>query len=241
MIVPIRIGFDLDGVLADMDAAMSAVAERLFGAEATSLSSSDLDPESAPAETAPESTAAGTRSQNLSRGRDIWREVRKIENFWETLSEIEAGAVARLAALADEYRWEVVFITQRPSTAGDTTQRQSQRWLANLGFVHPSVCVVDASRGKVADALGLDVVVDDRPENCLDVATDSKAKAVLIWRGDQQHVVPNARRLGVEVAGSVGACLDQLAAGQWLPKARGGGIVGRVRRWLDSSRSIQNS
>jgi len=236
--VPVRIGFDLDGVLADMDAAMIALAERLFGADSTEVSSSDLDPERAPAEAVPEGASPGTPGQRRSRGRDIWREVRKIENFWETLGEIETGAVARLAELADERGWEVVFITQRPSTAGDTTQRQSQRWLAALGFAYPSVCVVSGSRGKVAEALDLDLVVDDRSENCLDVVTDSKAKAVLIWRGDQQHVVPNARRLGIEVTGSVGECLDRLAAGEWLPKAPGGGLVGRVKRWLDPSSDL---
>jgi len=233
--VPVRIGFDLDGVLADLDGAMTAVAERLFGAGSTEVSTGDLDPERAPAEAPPEGAAAGTRGQRLSRGRDIWREVRKIENFWETLGEIEAGAVARLAALADERGWEVVFITQRPATAGDTTQRQSQRWLAAQGFAYPSVCVVDGSRGKVAEALGLDLVIDDRSENCLDVVTDSTTKAVLIWRGDQQHMAPNARRLGIEMAASVGECLDRLAAGEWLPKAPGGGFVARVKRWLDPS------
>jgi hypothetical protein len=77
-------------------------------------------------------------------------------------------------------------------------------------------------------------VVDDRPENCLDVVTDSKAKAVLIWHGDQQNVVPNARRLGIDVVGSIGECLDRLAAGEWTPPIPGG-LVGRLKRWLDPS------
>lgn len=233
--MPVRIGFDLDGVLADMDSAIAEVAERLFGAGSAPLSPDDLEPEGVPDENAEEAAPAGPVGDDPSRRREIWREVRGIENFWETLRETEAGVVTRLAALADERHWEVVFLTQRPTTAGDTTQRQSQRWLASLGFTHPSVCVVDGSRGKVADALGLDLVVDDRSENCLDVVTDSKAKAVLIWRGDQQNVVPNARRLGIEVAGSIGECLDELAAGRWLPKPEGGGVIGRLKRWLDST------
>jgi beta-phosphoglucomutase-like phosphatase (HAD superfamily) len=232
--VPVRIGFDLDGVLADMDSAVAAVAERLFGAGSVPLSSDDLDPEEDDGNTHTERAPEGPAAAQPSRGREIWREIRGTENFWETLEETESGAVARLAALADERRWEVVFITQRPPTTGATTQRQSQRWLAALGFAYPSVCVVSVSRGKVAAALDLDIVVDDRPENCLDVVTDSKAKAVLIWHGDQQNVVPNARRLGIDVVGSIGECLDRLAAGEWMPQPPGG-LLGRLKRWLDPS------
>jgi hypothetical protein len=232
--VPIRIGFDLDGVLADLDGAIMDVAARLFGAGSAPLSGDDLDPERDAGEGASEEPAAAGAGASPTRAREIWREICGTENFWETLKETEAGAVARLAALADERRWEVVFITRRPRTAGATTQRQSQRWLAGLGFAYPSVCVVDGSRGKVAGALGLDLVVDDRSENCLDVVTDSKAKAVLIWRLDQQHVVPNARRLGIDVVGSIGECLDELAAGRWLPAPQGG-LLGRLKRWLDPS------
>ncbi len=231
MNVPTRIGFDLDGVLADLDAAVAEVTERLFGAGSAPPAPGDFDPERDADGAAPD-RAAGPADPQPDRARDVWREIRGTENFWETLKETEAGAVARLATLADEHHWEVVFLTQRPVTAGDTTQRQSQRWLAGLGFPHPSVCVVDESRGKVAAALGLDLVVDDRTQNCLDIATDSKAKAVLVWRGDRQNVGPNARRLGIEVVGSIGECLDQLAAGRWLLKPAGG-VVGRIRRWLD--------
>lgn len=234
MISEMRIGFDLDGVFADLDSAIAATAERLFEAGASALSPDDLDPGQDAGDTAPEQSPAGPAGPQPSRRRAIWSQVRETENFWETLGETEAGAVARLAALADEHRWEVVFLTQRPPTAGAATQRQSQRWLAARGFAHPSVCVVSGSRGKVAAALDLDLVVDDRPENCLDVAADSKAKAVLIWHGDQQHIVPNARRLGIDIVGSIGECLDRLAAGEWRPKAAGG-LVGHLKRMIDPS------
>ena len=232
--MPVRIGFDLDGVLADLDAAIVEVTERLFGAGTAPPPPEEVDVERDPDGAGAEQPPADAVALHPSRGRDVWREIRATENFWETLKETEPGVVARLAALADERRWEVVFVTQRPSTAGATVQRQSQKWLDGLGFTYPSVCVVDGSRGKVADALGLDLVVDDRSENCLDVVTDSKAKAVLVWRGNQPHIVPNARRLGIEVARSIGECLDELAAGRWLP-ASPRGLIGRLKRWLDPS------
>jgi hypothetical protein len=35
------------------------------------------------------------------------------------------GCVARLAALVAEPRWEIIFVTRRPATAGATSQIQS--------------------------------------------------------------------------------------------------------------------
>ena len=67
--------------------------------------------------------------------RRLWRHVEAIDNFWETLTEIEPGAVARLAAVATERKWEVLFLTKRPASAGATAQLQTQRWLEAKGFV----------------------------------------------------------------------------------------------------------
>ena len=77
----------------------------------------------------------------------------------------------------------MIFLTTRPSTKGDLVQLQSQQWLEAHGFQYPSVFVVQRSRGKIADALQLDAFVDDRPENCLDIAVESKAGVILIWHG----------------------------------------------------------
>src|SRR5206468_7443475 len=118
--------------------------------------------------------------------------------------------VARLAQTAAERRWEIVFLTKRPKTMGATSQVQSQRWLVSKGFPLPSVYVVQGSRGRIAAALDLDVVIDDRPENCLDVSIDSKARPILIWRDDAKALPAGARRMGIGVVRSVGDCLDVL-------------------------------
>src|SRR5262245_61077164 len=97
--------------------------------------------------------------------RRLWQAVGAIDDFWETLDEIEHGAVAAVARHARDRRWEVIFPTSRSRTAGSTTQLQTQRWLQRHGFELPSVFVVSDSRGTIAEALDLDVVVDDLPEN----------------------------------------------------------------------------
>lgn len=142
--------------------------------------------------------------------RRLWRHVEGIENFWEGLSEIEPGTVARLAAVAIDRKWEVLFLTKRPETAGSTAQVQTQRWLESKGFALPSVYVVQGSRGRVAAALELDFVVDDRPENCLDIVADSKARAVLVWRESEKQLPITARRLGIGVVRSMDECLNIL-------------------------------
>ncbi len=141
----------------------------------------------------------------------LWRHVGTLDNFWQSLREIEPGAVKRLADVAAARRWEVIFLTKRPASAGATAQVQSQRWLASKGFERPSVYVVQGSRGLIAAALDLDVVVDDRHENCCDVVVDSGARAILVWRGQGEQFSTAAERLGVEVVRTVGECLDVLS------------------------------
>ena len=141
----------------------------------------------------------------------LWRHVGTLDNFWQSLREIEPGAVMRLAAVAAAHRWEVIFLTKRPASAGATAQVQSQRWLVSKGFERPSVYVVQGSRGLIAAALELDVVVDDRHENCYDVVVDSGARAILVWRGQGEQFSAAAERLGVEVVRTVGECLDVLS------------------------------
>ena len=90
----------------------------------------------------------------------------EIQSFLSHASFITGGYADRVVlpesieevseALAAANRWEILFLTQRPTTAGDTAQVQSQRWLRAQGFDMPSVFVMNGSRGKLAAALHLD-------------------------------------------------------------------------------------
>src|SRR5437899_8819362 len=70
--------------------------------------------------------------------RRLWRHIGSIENFWETLAELEPGVIQRLAGIATERRWEVIFLTKRPPTAGRTTPVTTQRWHTSTVMSHPS-------------------------------------------------------------------------------------------------------
>ena len=108
------------------------------------------------------------------------------------------------------YKWEVSFITQRPWTAGETVQRQTQRWLVKQGFDLPSVLVIPGSRGAAAAALRLDYHVDDSPRNCIDVRSESSAKLLLIVDSLEDAGAVAARQLGIGTADSISAGLDIL-------------------------------
>ena len=72
--------------------------------------------------------------------------------------------------------WEVFFLTKRPRSAGDSVQFQTQWWIERFGFYLPSVLTVPGSRGDVANALRLDLLVDDQLINCVEVVSASPTK-----------------------------------------------------------------
>ena len=225
--MPLRVGFDLDGTVADMSVALHREAVKLFGEEvlrkaatktaARSETPADASPPpqgDAKAPNADDEQRAAQAMQELHlTGRQqtkLWDHVKKIENFWNTVPELEPGIIARIATTSRARRWEVIFLTTRPSTAGDLVQLQSQRWLEAHGFQYPSVYVVQRSRGKIADALALDAFVDDRPENCLDIAVESKAKVILVWHGNLADVPAGAKRLGVQPVTTISEAMTLL-------------------------------
>ena len=220
--MPLRVGFDLDGTVADMYSALRREAIKLFGEEVLYSAPTASAPQDAKQEQTAQPKPEDDQTTTLAiqelhltarQQNQLWDHVKKIENFWTTLPELEPGIISRIAKAASERRWEVIFLTTRPPTDGELVQLQSQRWLEAHGFQYPSVFVVQRSRGKIADALHLDAFVDDRPENCLDIAVESKAKVILVWHGNPSDVPAGAKRLGVRPVATISqalAILEQL-------------------------------
>lgn len=222
--MPLRVGFDLDGTVADMYTALRSEAIKLFGeevirkAEVVSQEPQEAGAEqSGTTENTPKPEDDHTTNLAMQELRltsrqqqQLWDHVKTIENFWTSLPELEPGIIARIAKSALDRRWEIIFLTTRPSTAGELVQMQSQRWLEAHGFQFPSVFVVQRSRGKIAEALHLDAFVDDRPENCLDIAVESTAKVILVWHGPLSDVPAGAKRLGVQPVATISEALGLL-------------------------------
>jgi hypothetical protein len=220
--MPLRIGFDMDGVLADFASAFREHELRLFGpppAEDSPVAgrerrqrTGDPEKEEERQAAAPTHVPIDTQARLDSRRREdaIWQAIESIPDFWTTLRPLDPSAVRRIHDLMLRHRWEVFFITQRPFTEGETVQRQTQRWLVAQGFDLPTVIVLRGSRGVAASALGLDYHVDDRPQNCIDVVADSEAKTILIVPESNHGAMASARKLGIGVSHCISDALDVL-------------------------------
>jgi hypothetical protein len=237
----LRIGFDLDGVLADMELALVREAEKLFGIGRTPAAEEPQAPHASMSDLVPSDVAENAPLRHemhltARQRRLLWRHVSAIDGFWESLDEIEPGIVARLASLATARRWEIIFLTRRPATQGATAQVQSQRWLEKKGFGLPSVYVVTASRGLIAAALTLDIVADDTPENCVDIASDSKARTIAIFR-NQEPPPPFLQAMGIHLVRSTEECLNLLVDIDASLDQKTGGALQRVMRTLGLKQS----
>ena len=206
----VRIGFDMDGVLADFATAFRDVETRLFGGTPT-VAAEAPEVEAQQEEAQESSGSAGQSPREMRRRRDaVWNAIHRTPDFWTTLQPLDPGAVRRIHALMIRYRWEVFFITQRPATEGQTVQRQTQRWLVEQGFDLPSVLVISGSRGAAAGALRLNFHIDDSAQNCLDVVSESRARPLLIVPEPDAVTEASAKRLKIGVARSIGEALDAL-------------------------------
>ena len=225
----LRIAFDMDGTLADLSTAFHQIEDRLFGpyeAEHTQPQPEAREEEQEAEQRAAHESAAASTSENdpaaqarerlaqaraLRRHNDIiWHAIESTPDFWTTLKEMEDGIVRRLWEAAQKNRWEVFFITQRPATAGESVQFQTQRWLREQGFELPSVIPLSGSRGKAVQALKIDFLVDDTPKNCVDVISDSAARAILLTRGIDEFTENGAKRLGIVTVKTAADALEIL-------------------------------
>lgn len=225
-LMSLRIAFDLDGVLAGFDSALEAIDLKLFGVPAAARPRPVSSGEAGASDTDPEEVALHPPAD--WRFDRIWQEVSSTPDFWTTLPPLDASAVARIHELAGRYAWEVFFVTQRPATAGETVQRQTQRWLVHHGFELPTVLVLRGSRGKVAEALHLDFLVDDSLRNCVDILSESQTQPLLVTREEHTTTIQDARHLGIRVVHSVSEALLYLEGQEHVRQAPA--LLGRISK-----------
>ena len=191
----LRVAFDIDGVLADFRTAFQEAADEAgISGRPQTADASTIDPLS---------------SREI---KAIWTHVKRSNNWWTRLRAYEPAQLARLYELARRWKWEVVFMTRRPSTDGDPVQFQTQWWIEQHGFYYPAVVTVPGSRGELANALRLDVIVDDQLLNCVDVVGGSTAKALLLLRdGHDRATEDHAISRGIGVVKTLEEAIDVLS------------------------------
>jgi hypothetical protein len=212
----IRVGFDVDGVLADFHKAFRETAMK-------------MDAE------------AGGQSERRPRPLDaeamkrVWDRIGRTSQWWVHLEAYEPTAIPRLYHTSRDRRWEVYFMTTRPSSAGETTQFQTQWWLERNGFPMPSVLTVPGSRGDAANALKLDIAVDDRLTNCVDIIAASRAKAILLLRRDDQALRDQALARGIGVVTTLAGALDAIDQYEEIKRSNTGRLS-RLADWFRPSK-----
>jgi hypothetical protein len=210
----LRIGIDTDGVLADFRSAFRATAKACLGSDVTG---SD-DPKS----------SESLKHKDVSR---VWEQIARTPNWWMTLRPYEPDQIARLYSLTRAAGWEIFFMTNRPASAGDTVQFQTQWWIERYGFYLPAVLTVPGSRGEVANGLRLDIVIDDLMLNCVEVISASAAKAMLILRNGDRAVADHATARGIGVVTTFAEALAALERLHDLLPSRRGRLL-RLTDWF---------
>ena len=191
----LRVGVDVDGVLADFRTAFRAAAAECLR---TPLEGVDVDDPKA--------------SQALAQDevRRVWDWIARAPNWWMGLQPYEPDQIAALYEMTRASGWEVFFMTNRPPSAGDTPQFQTQWWIEQYGFYLPAVMTIPGSRGDIANGLRLDLVIDDQLLNCVEVVSSSTTKAVLMLRSEDRTAREHATSRGIGVVGKLAEALTVL-------------------------------
>jgi hypothetical protein len=202
----LRIGFDVDGVLADFRTAFREAAVKCLRREVDDAQDSDQTP--------------GVLT--IKDVRRVWEYIGKTPNWWMEVPAFEPEQIARLYAMTREAGWEVFFLTRRPPSAGDSVQFQTQWWIERFGFYLPSVLTVPGSRGEIANGLRLDLLIDDQMINCVEVVSASTAKAVLMLRSLDAAARDHATNRGIGVVHKLSEAVTLLERlNEVLPQKRG--------------------
>lgn len=211
----LRVGVDIDGVLADFRRAFRVTAQQVSGR--AMQETSDLEVE----------------TMTASRVRRVWDAIARTPQWWLTLEPYEPEEIERLYRTGREKRWEIYFITTRPPSAGETQQFQSQWWLERHGFHLPAVVTVPGSRGELANALRLDVHIDDRWLNCVEVMAASRAKAIYLLRDNDVAARERALQSGIAVVSTLREAINAVEQLEAAMRAKRSPLT-RLADWFRS-------
>jgi hypothetical protein len=205
--VSLRVGFDIDGVIADFRTAFRETAERCLR-KPVAADTAEGDDERSP-----------LTDDDIRR---VWDHIAKTPNWWLDVPAYEPAQIARLYGLMRGSGWEVFFMTKRPPSAGDSVQFQTQWWIERFGFYLPAVMTVPGSRGEVANGLRLDLIVDDQIINCAEVIGAGPTKAVLMLREPDPPARTLALNRGIGVVSTLSEAITVLERlHDVIPKRRG--------------------
>jgi 5'(3')-deoxyribonucleotidase len=182
-----RIGFDVDGVLADFITAYQKLVVKFAGVDLF-RPGDNVNP---PVWDWPEH-----RGYSKDVTRRVWKHIIEEDpRFWANLGTVEGARTLAFAYYDLVQRHDLYFITSRPSNFG--AKRQTEEWLERrIGVRNPTV-LISSEKGKCCDALKLDAYIDDYAVNI---------EACVSTRISQ---IEQAKAKGVEPTPTKVFCLDR--------------------------------
>ncbi len=156
-----KIGFDVDGVLANFNQAYVDLFIELF--------EKDLF-EPGDANDPPTWHYPQHRGYSDEEVAAVWKVIANDPTFWTCLEELDGAEALRRHLVRLVLEHDVYFITSRP---GNDAKWQTELWLTTkMNIVGPTV-LISGKKGLSCAALSLDAYIDDNLDNVLAVAKDS--------------------------------------------------------------------
>ncbi len=153
-----RIGIDVDGVLADFNTAFILRVIKETGKDLFPRRPFDI-----PTWNYPESYGYTNDEVHA-----VWTAIKGDPQFWLNLPPY-ADTLQSLSVLSQKSHSgnDLYFVTSRP---GINAKSQTEKWLRENGFKDRPTVLISSHKGQCAEALDLDYYIDDRDLNVQDVS-----------------------------------------------------------------------
>lgn len=192
----LKIGLDVDGVLAAFSPRFVEMANEMFDYRLDADNQTDWD-----------HTCLGLTKQEEDA---VWKRINSTPNWW--LYELPMlPSTQNLTTAARHHK--LYFITNRnQTTVGMPMEEQTAHWLRRHFWIPNPTVIVTKQKGKVVDALELDYFIDDKLENVQDVLANSDAVCYLHEAPYNKHIQLASTHNDLRATSNVNSFLTEIGA-----------------------------
>jgi uncharacterized HAD superfamily protein len=152
------IACDIDGVVCDFNTGFAKVLKRIN----PQVKLDYLDPNFPTCWQWPQFYGYSNADEQMA-----WAEAKNSGVFWQSLFPYPTAWKDLEFLQSRRYFHDIYFVTSRP---GRSAKQETEEWLKGHGFPSPTVVISSAHlKHKFCDAVGADVMIEDKPETLLDL------------------------------------------------------------------------